>query len=428
MAVAMLATIQPLPGQTNENVVILNHADSLVGLEKNGERARELIGNVKFTHGKVVVSCDRAVQYLQSNKVDLEGHVVVHQDTLTILSNRGKYYAGPKTAEAFDDVRLDDGRTQLHSEYGQYFVDEKKAFFRTNVSVHDSSTTLTSDELTYFRGDQKSIANGNVVITNAENRITLFGNHFENYKKQNYSKMTAEPVAMEFDTSSDGTIDTLIVTSQLMESYQDSIPRLVATDSVTMTRSGIAAKGGFGIFFIKLDSIVLRQSPIVWYTHSVWETTQVSGDSMFIKLNKRKLERVDIHGRAIAISRADSTQQYRYHQMTGQRITMCFADNTIEHIEIDRTATVLYYLFDSKKPNGSNKTSGDHVSILFQNKKIDKIKVKGGVEGQYLPEKMVRGREHEYNLPGFNWQQQFHRKLLTRADGQPLSPIKTSQE
>jgi len=413
--------------QTGDKV-ILNHADSGIGLEIAGEQVRKLIGHVNFTHGRVVVTCDTAIQYMRSNKVDFEGHVVVRQDTLTMTAKRGTYFPDGKIIEAFDDVHLDDGKTTLLAEYGKYFAQEKKAYFRTNVFVHDSTTTSNSNELTYFRDDQKSIAEGNVDIYNAENRITLTGNHFENFKKQNYSKMTQQPMAIEVDTASDGEIDTLVVSSRVMESYQDSVPRLVATDSVALTRAGLSATSGLGTFFTKSDSIVFRRSPVVWYTHSAWETTQVSGDSMFVKLNKRRLERLYVNGQAFALSRADSLQSLRYHQMAGQNLTMHFADNAIQRIEVDKTATVLYYIFDGKNPNGANRTSGDHVSILFLDKKIDKIKVKSGVEGEYFPEKMLKNKEDDYNLSGFRRQEQYRRTSTVKVKtGQP-SPFKTSPQ
>jgi hypothetical protein len=35
--------------------------------------------------------------------------------------------------------------------------------------------------------------------------------------------------------------------------------------------------------------------------------------------------------------------------------------------------------------------------------KVDKIKIVGGVQGQYFPEKMLAHRESQYNLDGFKW-------------------------
>ena len=412
----MLLTIFSLKGVTSaqqeEKLIILDHADSMVGSEINGEPVRELIGHVQFRQGRVIVRCARAIQYFRSNKVSMEGEVEVVDDSLRMVGNRGMYYSETKTAEAFDRVLLNDGLTTLRADYGKYFVDEKKAYFRTSVSVEDSASILTGDELIYFREDQNSIADGSVKIVHASDNMTILGNHFEHYKKQQYGKMTGFPKVIQVETNSDGTRDTLIVTSTVMESYRDSLERLIATDSVTITRGGLAAQAGLCIFYTVLDSLILQMQPIVWYVTNPHEDNQVSGDSIFIKLRKRKLETVFVEGSACAISRADSQHVNRFNQMTGQEIILHFAKNKLQQIDVDRTATSLYYLFDQGKANGANKTSGDHVTISFINGKIDKLKVIGGVEGQYFPEKMIKARESEYNLQGFNWREKRPGKRL----------------
>ena len=82
---------------------------------------------------------------------------------------------------------------------------------------------------------------------------------------------------------------------------------------------------------------------------------------------------------------------------------MMFDSNMVRRIDLDRTVTMLYYLYDGDEPNGFNKTTGDHGTITFVSKKIDNVKVIGGVEGQYYPEKMVKGKEAEYNIQAFTW-------------------------
>jgi len=124
---------------------------------------------------------------------------------------------------------------------------------------------------------------------------------------------------------------------------------------------------------------------------------------MFIKLEKRKLRMMYVHGHAFSISEADSLLRSRYHQISGQDMTMMFSNNKVDKMVVDRTATILYYLFDDKTPNGLNNTTGDHVTITFAGGKVDKLKVMGGVEGKYVPERLVTGRELDYNLAGFNW-------------------------
>ncbi len=402
LVVTALLTPSRLFAQDDDKVVILNHADSLVGGEINGERVKELYGNVQFTQGKVTLRCRKAVQFLTSKKIGLEGDVEVLDSATRMVTMRGMYYSDDRIAEAFDRVMVEDANTTLKADYGKYFVREKRAYFKTNVSVEDTGSVMTCDELTYYRDLQKSIATGKVVIMNHARTMTITGAHFENYRKEHYSRMTERPKFVEVDTAG-GHKDTLTVLSRIMESYQDPDERLIATDSVRIIHSEMQGQSGYAVFFTKLDSIILRQSPMIWYTTDSGQQNQLSGDSVFLHLVKRKLDRIDVRGHAVALAEADSLYPGRYNQMTGQEIVMYFRENKILRIDVNVTATSLYYLFDGRKPNGLNKTSGDQVRITFLNGKIDKLKVMNSVEGQYYPERLVAHRETEYNLPGFNW-------------------------
>jgi hypothetical protein len=71
---------------------------------------------------------------------------------------------------------------------------------------------------------------------------------------------------------------------------------------------------------------------------------------------------------------------------------------------------MVYFLFEDGAPNGLNTTSGDHVAINFEKRKINTITVTGGVEGRYVPERLLATRQAEYNLPGFNWKERRPRR------------------
>ena len=166
----------------------------------------------------------------------------------------------------------------------------------------------------------------------------------------------------------------------------------------------------------------MRRLPFVWYAAGPNDANQISGDSIWIQLRTRKLESILIRGRAVAISRADSIHPKRFNQMTGQEIAMRFAENRLQRIDVDRTATSLYYLFDGETPNGLNTTTGDRVTMTFIDGAIDKIAVLADVQGQYVPERLVKGREEQYNLEGFNW-----RAKITRGSKITGSPATDSR-
>lgn len=390
-----------------EKIIELERADLIEGKVIDNEKVRELIGNVRFRQGSVVVNCDRAIQYLGSRRIALMGNVVVRDDTVTMTGKRGLYHSADRYAEAFEGVQLNDGSTTLTAEYGRYYVDQKKAFFQKNVYVRDSVSTLKADELNYYRKDKRSIADGNVEIHNIEDNVRIFGGHFENYNEQKFSKMTDRPRVVQIDTF-EGKVDTFAVSSRVMESYRDSVKRLVAIDSVRMESSELAGESGHAVYFTEFDSIIMRKKPFIWYGES-----QVSGDSTFIRLKKRKPETVYIRGDAFAISQSDSLYPKRFDQLTGELMTMHFDGGRIQRIEVDRAATSVYCLYEDKKdsvggvhrPNGINKTSGDRAVIYFLNGRADRISVVGGIEGDYFPENMIEGRESDYYLPGFNWRE-----------------------
>jgi len=384
-------------------LIELNHADLMRGLVIDGEQAREFTGKVHFTQitdegDRVYLWCDRGLQYLSANRMELFGHVKIVRDTTTITSDQGKYFGNEKRAEVSSNVRLVRGGSVLTSLFGQYYVDERRSHFSGNVRLVDTSSIITCDDLTYSDSAKKSIATGNVQAVNRANSATIYGDSLVHFETSRYSVVPANPRLIQIDTSSSGVIDTLVVVSKVMESYQDSSERFVAIDSVRMARGELSSRNGRTTFFVKKDLIILQHHPIVWQA-----LNQITGDSIDVVLQNKKLRMVHVLGHAVTISRSDSLYRNRYDQLTGREMTMLFARDQLDSVFVNNNATSLYYLYDKDKPDGANKSSGDRIYINFLEGKIDRIKIVGGVLGQYFPEKMLANHESQYNLDGFRW-------------------------
>jgi len=386
-------------GQSKEGKPIrLNHADSLVGREIGGEAVREVIGNVEFVQDSVIVRCDRAVHYPKTNRADLYGHVTVIRDTVTLTAPRGIYDGEKKQAFAYDGVRLWNKRVLLSAREGDYLLDDKVAHFRDSVKVIDSTTTITGNELTYFEVEHKSVVVEDVKVVSSRDNATMYGGWLEHFDDRKYSKMLQTPKFIQIDTSATGEIDTLVIVARQMESFEDSTRRFVGTDNVQLVRSGLSGKCGSGVYYPDKDVVDLWGEPIIWY-----EESQVTGDSIHIELKKRRLDRVFVYGDAFAVSQSDSVHVNRFNQLTSQKMTLYFLNDKLEHIDAEGTAVSLYFLYDQGEPNGVNKVSGDRVVVSGKGGRAESIKVQGGTEGQYFPEKFVTGSESKYDLPGFRW-------------------------
>lgn len=296
------------------------------------------------------------------------------------------------------NVRLEKGGTILTARYGEHFVDEKRSFFRDDVKLVDSTSTVTCQFLHYVENEQKAIATGNVVVVSSQNSVTVFGDSLVHYDRGNYTEVPKNPRMIQVDTTSAGIVDTFLVVAKMMRSYRDSSQRLIAEDSVSMARGELSARCGVATYFIRKDMIVLQQQPVVWQS-----VNQVTGDSIVVRLTNKRLSSVYVKGRAMVVLKADSVHRNRFDQLTGRVLTMYFAANKLAQVDVERNATSLYYLFETSRPNGANKSSGDRILIEFLDGKVDRIKVVGGVQGQYFPEKMIAEREQNYNLDGFRW-------------------------
>jgi lipopolysaccharide export system protein LptA len=386
-----------LPAQDSRTIVLQN-ADVFSGKRlPGGEDIRELEGNVRFKQGNVRVWCDRAVQNLNRNEIELIGSVKVVRDTVTLTSKRGKYFGNARRADCEGNVKLKTSNVTLYADYGTYYIDEKKAFFQKNVRVVDSTSTIFSEQLTYFETERKSIALLHVRIMNHDDNVTMFGNYLEHYDSTRYSKMTEQPRLMQIDTSDAGEIDTLAVKSMVMESFDDSSKRMIATDSVVIVRGGLAARCGLVRYLRTGEQIEMYKMPIVWY-----DENQVTGDTIILNMEKNKLDSVSVRSKAFVLSESDSLYPHRYNQLTGRKITLKFADNKLQETFVERNAVSLYFLYDDRIPNGANSTSGDYIRMNFDNGKPRRIHIAKGIEGTYYPENLVERDESQYNLDGFN--------------------------
>jgi lipopolysaccharide export system protein LptA len=324
--------------------------------------------------------------------------VKVVRDSVTIRSKEGVYYAERRMMEGKNGVQLERGKTFLTAQNGEYFVDEKRSHFVGDVILVDTSTTITCNEMHYFEAETRSVAIGNVHVFENTNGVNIYGDSLIHIEQKKFTLVLKQPRLVKIDTSASGIIDTMVVVSREMQSVQDTAERFVAIDSVRMVKGDMSARCGTATFFVKNDFIALQTHPIIWSNEN-----QITGDSIRIRMEDKRIRSMWVKHRAMAISRVDTALPNRFNQLTGRELTMYFRANKLEQVDVQKNATSLYYLFDNKEPNGANKSSGDRIFIDFITGEVDRIKIVGGVQGQYLPEKLITKHERDYNLDGFRW-------------------------
>lgn len=418
--------------------------DSLVGRTVEGEMIREVYSNVVLTQGNVVITCNQATQFISKNQAELIGNVVIKQDSITITTSRGFYFGDEKMSVSDTALKLEDGKVVLTAKRGRYFFDEHRAFFQDSVILKDSASVLTSDSLTYFKDENRMIAVSNVNIVdsassiwadslehfrktrityadhnvkamNRENRLTLFGDHLEDYPEKHYTVVNKNPVLLQIDTSyvhkndslsgnsgelPDSTmqIDSLLIISKLMEAYRDTLDYFKATDSVTILRGDFASINDLTLYFRKAEQIVTYRvsdstaQPYLWY-----ENSQLTGDSVTIFLDQNRIHFLKVNSNAYIISQNENYND-RFDQTSGDSVLMTFGNSRLQKTNIWGNMFSIYYQYDDGKPNGLTKSSAQNAIINFAENKVEEIRMYGSPNSEFYPEKLVRGKEETFVL------------------------------
>ena len=414
--------------QQSEGVVVVG--DSLVGKTVNGENIREVIGNVVITQGDVVINCLKAIQHLTKNEFELIGDVVATQDTLVIKTPRayyygetqiaisdtsiylsepnlnlsadkGKYFFESEEAQFFGNVILNDSTFRLISEILYYYKAEERINAKINVQVVDSNSVISADSIWHFRNEKISYAFSNVRVDNFENNVVIFGDSLVNNNELKYSRVTGSPLYMQVDTSGTDKLDTLFISAKTLESYNDSTKKFIAIDSVKIVRGDFSSINEQSILYKddeRIETFKLTEDsdrPIIWSGEN-----QLVGDSVYIYLKESNLEWIDVRGNSVIISK-NKGYDWRYNQISGNRLNMFFNDSTIYRTDVFGNVLSIYYMFEDGEPSGLIKSSSQTAKIIFDEGQVVDVRLYQSVMSEYYPDNLVEGKEREFTIPQF---------------------------
>jgi len=412
----------------NETIIIVG--DSLIGKVENGISYREVIGNVVMTQGDVRVTCNRAIQNITNNNAELLGNVIATQDTITIVSEKGYYFGNDKYIYSDTLVTLEDGHVVLTADTGYYYFDLKKSIFNSDVQLVDSINILNSDRLTYYNDIQKAIAVGsvtiaddestiycdslihlreaniskafkNVRIVNHKQKLKIFGNELLDRGEEKYTRIVGKPLLVKIDSTESGTEDTLFIRAEMFEAVEDSVRKLIATDSVRIIRGDLFSVNNYSVLYRDENKLVTfrrkkdKTSPILWYTNS-----QLIGDSISIYINNNKLDSIEIRKNSIILSKNEK-YEFRFDQISGENINLYFGDDGLEKTEVEGDVLSIYYLYEDEEPNGVMKSSSNKAKMIFEKNAVVEVSMYQSVESEYHPENLVTGNELDFTLPSF---------------------------
>ncbi|MDN5200475.1 OstA-like protein [Fulvivirgaceae bacterium BMA10] len=127
--------------------VKLNKAESLQGVEKDGENYSKVVGGVWLQHENTHIWCDTAYRYTNKNALEAIGNVKIKEgDSITITGDRLFYDGNTKLAQMRENVVYRDDSITMYTDFLDYDMQGKLAYYFNGGKVVDSKNVLTSEK------------------------------------------------------------------------------------------------------------------------------------------------------------------------------------------------------------------------------------------------------------------------------------------
>jgi len=350
----------------------------------------------KATAQKILYSQKDSTLILINNARFIDGGKIAIGDTI-IHNNKLKETQLLGNAQFTDGDKITRGKKILYNEITEAVTLDGKATYT------EGSTALDADRLVFDDITGQGLGSGNVIWKDTSSNITMIADQLRMNKNDESLFSYGEKRRPYVINLLDG--DTLYLAGDTLQSFQDII---TDTLGVSDTARVFTARGKVDILktdfkavcdslsFNEKDSIFrLYKNPIVWS-----DTTQFMGDTIYMYLKNKKVDRLEIRKNAFIISRLEAET---FDQIKGRFVDARFIDGAIKEMDVVGNAESLYYMRDDDdKYIGVNKTLCSKMTFFFEEKELMNIKFYSKPESVLTPIQKISPTTQRLEL--FNWQ------------------------
>ena len=354
LLMAILLSASAFGAAKERTPIVLKRANTLTSSEENGQRKQELIGSVEITKDSLDVTCEHATYYPDSGIVIFRDNVVFKTPNRIMFADEVTYNENTEAVHASSRVR-------------DYQGDSLSAMART---------------ADYFDRLKGGYLYDDVKLREDNRRLEITGQRAFGDNDRRYAWVTVHPVATEFDS-----LHNVLsrVWGDTIEYFGDS-KNMRVLGHVKVDRDSMIATGTTLDYLTQEHYAILLGSP-----QAVRGDDHIVGDTirLFFEKQKQVLDSVEVFGHAVATSPADSGMPKPVNRMEGKHMTLYIDSGQISTVLVKGTATATYYIREKTEKRGMNVTSGDILRVFFVDRKIDRIRVEGGTQGMYTPQRLV---------------------------------------
>ena len=404
--------------QDNKEIEIINANSSLKDNNKHPDFWK-LIGDVRFKHNNILMWCDSAYYYFETNKIDAFSNIKISDKENLQLTGKKLIYNGyDKEINITGNVILIDKHIKLETNNLNYKLESKTAFYPNRGKIIKDEKTILSKQGTYISDEYKFIFKDSVLIIGKDYQITTNNmNYYSNNEKANFfgpSFIISDDKTMYcedgwYDTKND--IAQFNKNSQIItekqQIYSDSLyynkknkyGNAISNVQLIDTLNNIVITGEKAEYYEDQDKVEITNKPILkliskedtlfmhanrFINHTIKEVKNI------IAYNNIKFFRNDLQGKCDSLSY--NTKDSIIHmftnpiiwcntnQITGDTLNLFSSKGKIKELIINSNPMII----TKEDSLDYNQIKGRFMQIKFMNNKIKKVFVDGNGQSIFI--------------------------------------------
>lgn len=424
MAAVMLLTALSASAQDTTSIEILN-ADLFDFSEHRFQKASRLIGNVKVKHKDVLMYCDSAYVFRETNSCIAYNNVRIYQGDSVTLTGDTLYYEG-NTRKALlkgETVVLDDRKMTLTTDALNYEAGPGMGYYTTGGRIVNKDNNMVSRVGIYNTRSNTFEFKDSIVLVNPE--YTMYTDTMQYNTSTQYAYFFGPTRIITKDTTliycEEGWYNTKINYSQIKKnSYIETKDKRLSADSMVYTGKTAIDEAYGNILLVDTTSKIEirgqrgtynRNTNIAWVTKAANGQIKVEDDTLFITadtlmtwfdsvrknrtlytFHHTKFYKKDLQGKcdSLQYSFADSVINMEVNpviwsdqnQITADTIRMYMKNAQVHSIKMFKNT----FIVSEKDPEKYNQVRGRNAEGFFHNKKLKTVYVNQDVENIYYVE------------------------------------------
>lgn len=385
-----------------------------------GSDAKRLLGNVRFKHEDVYMTCDSAWYFSEENMVQSYSNVHLWQgDTLDLYGDYLKYSGNTKMANVRDNVILLDNENRLTTDYIDHDFENDLAYYLGGGKIVNGDNTLVSEQGYYYTREKLFFFKDSVVVINPDYTIYSDTLKYNTVTEISYFLGPTDIISEEnYIYCENGWYDTKKNISQFNKnSYLENEGKILKGDSIYYDREtglgqafynvelidtsqNIILKGNVANYYEKTEYAMLTDSALMiqvdeedsLYVHAdtLLSVPDTIPDKRLLKaFYKVKFFREDIQGKCDSLVYSDVDSVFRFYgepvlwsdenQLTADHIEIFVRNQQMDKIEMINSA----FIISQEDSIKFNQIKGRNMTGYIIENQLDRIDVDGNSQTIY---------------------------------------------